>query len=109
MYYPLVAQSVERLSEEQKVTGSIPVWGADGESPNGMASLFGSETMQVRFLPPQPKYAPVAQLEEATSLSLVCCGFDSHQEYQIPALVTELAYVLVLETRFCGFDSHRGY
>ena len=37
-----------------------------------MASLFGSETMQVRFLPPQPKYAPVAQLAEATDLKSVC-------------------------------------
>lgn len=25
------------------------------------------------------------------------------------ALVTKLANVLVLETRFCGFDSHQGY
>ncbi len=50
----LVAQLVERLFEAQKVTGSIPVWEADGESPNGMASLFDSETMQVRVLLLQP-------------------------------------------------------
>ena len=25
------------------------------------------------------------------------------------ALVTELAYVLVLEAKFCGFDSHRAH
>ena len=36
-----------------------------------MASHFECETMQVRFLPPQPKYAPVAQLVEATDLKSV--------------------------------------
>ena len=59
-------------------------------------------SLGVRFPPSQPKHAPVAQLEEATDLKSVCYGFESHQEYQTLALVTELAYVLVLETRFCG-------
>ena len=43
--FPLVAQLVERLFEAQKVIGSIPIWGTDGESPNGMASHFECETM----------------------------------------------------------------
>lgn len=36
----------------------------------------------VQFPPRVPKLAPVAQLEEVADLKSVCCGFDSHQEYQ---------------------------
>ncbi len=40
------------------------------------------EKMQVRVLPPQfSNYTPVAQSEEAASLNLVRCGFESRQEY----------------------------
>lgn len=41
------------------------------------------EDVVVRFHQEVPNNAQVAQLEEVAVLETVCCGFDSHSEYQI--------------------------
>lgn len=67
------------MALNHEIAGSTPAPASiyfpnNGESPNGMAPLFESGTMQVQALPPQfcPQFlkgqlihAPVAQLEEA--------------------------------------------
>ena len=48
-----------------------------------------------------------------TALKAVCPqgheGSNPSASANLNALVTELAYVLVLEAKFCGFDSHQAH
>lgn len=67
-----------------KIPGSSPGGAAKlcSCSPTGRGCRLKNGMLWVQFPPRVPKLAPVAQLEEVADLKSVCCGFDSHQEYQ---------------------------